>query len=229
MAAIPCPDFITDPPPPFPKRVICTTRTCIENRFAQFIFSMDLSPEQRGEVAQDIGAWSLWDIPTSHVCQIDDDVGQDIICVSIMDKVYWLDWNRYVDELDWNAFAPIYQRLKIGPFPSNESVTQKGAYDQAILKRLREFIFTLRDGNTGAPGATWFVTAAAWTNEDDTARTGKRRTTARMRTRISTKGHSGFVITLEHKGNEPTQIESWNAAWDLIGHRIREALVDYNP
>lgn len=222
MALIPCTDFFIEPVPAVPKRIQRTNPDSLANRFVNFIFSMDLSPDQRDEVGEGVGAWSLWDVPSSHCSQIDDDRGEDLITFSSMDRVYWFDWRRYMDEWFWNAFAPIRRFLRVGPIPSNEQVTASGGYDLSKLKRFREFEFSLKDGPTGAAGGTWRVTVAEWDREDHTAISGTRRTASRMRTRITTKGRS-FIVTLEHSANEPVRIEHWRAAWDVLGHRLREA------
>lgn len=224
MAQIPCTDYVTDPVPVVPARVTCTERTCIENRFAMFVASMDLSPELKEEsLGKGVLAWSLWDIPGLHATQIDDDTGEDLICVSVMDRVYWLDYTRHKDEWNWNAFAPIRRLVKIGPIPSNAESTQRGGYDLEKVKRFREFYFTLKHGSTGAPGAFWTISVGEWEREQNTTRTTTRRTTNRMRTRISTKGSQGFVVTLENSADEPVEIDNWSAEWDVLGHRIRQA------
>lgn len=223
MAEILCQDFVTDDVPVVPKRIKRTNPDALANRWGNFIFCMDLSPEQRDELGVGVGAWFLWDIPASHVAQIDDDRGEDLIAVAIMDRVYWLDWRRYQDEWFWNAFAPINRLLRVGPIPSNQNATiPTGGYDLAALKRFCEFSFSLKDGPTGAAGAVWTVTVAEWDREERTQRAGLRQTATRMRTRIFTKGRS-FIITLEHSANEPVRIEHWLSAWDIVGHRLRES------
>lgn len=221
MAEIPCPDYIIDPVPAVPGRIHRTNPDAIANRWANFVFSMDLSPEQRDEIGAGVGAWSLWDIPTSHCAQIDDDRGEDLIAIAIVDRVYWLDWRRYIDEWYWNSYAPIHRLLRIGPIPSNKE-TGGGGYDLSKVKRFWEFEFSLKDGPTGAAGAIWTVTVAEWDREGRTARSGQRRTASRMRTKITTHGRT-FIVTLEHSANEPVRIEHWRAAWDVVGARIKEA------
>lgn len=222
MAAIPCRDYITDPVPLAPRRINCTYRTCLENRFVAFCFSMDLSPFQRDDIGEGVGAWSVLDIPASHAAQIDDDRGEDLICVSIRDRVYWLDHDRYIDEWDWNAFAPIYKRVRIGPLPSNQEATKTGGFDMTTVKRFRAFEWSLSDGATGAPGAFWDVSVADWNRDTETERTARRRTTHRMRTQLAVKGRA-FMVTLEHSANERIHITDWSAAWDVVGQRVRES------
>lgn len=223
MAFIPCGDFVEDTPGVIPKRIDRTNPDSLANRWANFVFSMDLSPEQKEELGAGVGAWSLWDIPSAHAAQIDDDRGEDLIVVAVQDNIYWLDWTRYQDEWTWNAYAPIPRLIRFGPFPSNEqSSMPQGGFDLAQLKRLMEFEFSLKDGPTGAAGAVWTVTVAEWDREELTSRTGRRATATRMRTQNSVKGRS-FIVTLEHSANEPVHIEHWRAAWDLVGRRIREA------
>lgn len=232
MAAIPCIDFVTDAPPPWPARPERANPDSIANRYANFVFSMDLSPEQKDDVGAGVGAWSLWDIPASHASQIDDDRGEDLITVSVLDRIYWLDWRRYQDELDWNAFTPIHRLIRLGPVPANDkSATPEGrstpemGYDLSMVKRFREVSWELRNVPSGAPEAQWTVSVAEWGREARTTVTGTRTTAPRMRARIATKGSAGFVITLEHSANEPVKMESWRAVWDVIGQRIRESEV----
>lgn len=222
MAKIPCTDFVMDPVDVVPARIICTTRTCIANRFVGFAFSIELSPSQKDELGAGVGAWSVWDIPALNTAQIDDDRGEDLVCLSVQDKVYWLDWERYMDEWDWNAYAPIYRMVRIGPIPYNDQATDRGGYDLDKVKRFREFQFSLDDGATGAPGAKWKITVSEFQREAQTARSTTRRTTQRMRARVSTKGRA-FIVMLEHSANEPINITDWSAHWDVIGKRIRES------
>lgn len=222
MAAIPCADYVTDGPDVVPARLTCTRRTCLANRFVNFCFSTDLVYSQKDEVGAGTGAWSLWDLPASHSAQIDDDRGEDLICVSIQDKVYWLDYDRYIDEWGWNSFAPINQMVKFGPIPYNEEATQRGGYDLDAVKRFREFQWSLADGSTGAAAATWDVTVSEHQNEAVTRRTATRRTTARMRAQVAVKGRA-FMVQLEHSANEPVNITSFTAVWDTLGKRIRES------
>lgn len=224
MAQIPCVDYITDPVPVVPARITCTERTCIKNRFAMFVASMDLSTELREKgLGEGVLAWSLWDIPGLHASQIDDDAGEDLICISVMDRIYWLDYTRHKDEWNWNAFAPIRQVIRTGPIPSNAEATNRGGYDLEKVKRFREFFFALKDGATGAPGAFWSISVGEWEREQNTTRTTIRRTTNRMRSRISTKGSNGFVVTLQHSADEPIEINDWTAEWDVLGKRVRQA------
>lgn len=222
MAAIPCPDYVRDPVSAVPARIVCTSRTCITNRFVNFIFSIDLAHSQNDAVGAGVGAWSLWDIPASHAAQIDDDRGEDLICLSVMDKVYWLDYERWVDEWDWNSFAPIYAMVRFGPIPYNVESTQAGGYDLTQVKRFREFQWTLADGATGAPEAFWTVTVSDFQREAVSARSAVRRTTTRMRAQVAVKGRA-FIVMLEHTANEPINITDWTAKWDIIGNRIRES------
>lgn len=225
MAAIPCQDYVTDPPGTVPKRIERTNPDALANRYVNFMLSLDLSPEQKEAIGEGVGAWSLWDIPATHASQIDDDRGEDLITLSVMDRIYWLDWNRNIDEWDWNSYAPIHRLVRIGPLPSNETESQpQGGFDLMALKRLVEFSFTLKDGPIGAAGAIWTVTVGEWDREERTQRTGQRATAERMRTQISVKGRA-FVITLEHSANEPIHIDHWSAAWDIVGRRIKESAI----
>lgn len=222
MAAIPCVDYIVDSPGTVPKRPKRANPDAIRNRYVNFVGSMDLSPEQNDDIGAGVMAWSIWDIPAAHACQIDDDRGEDLICVAVQDNVYWLDWRRYKDEWDYNAFAPIEQLIRIGPLPSNETVTGTGGYDLSTVKRFHSLEFGLKDGALGVPGAQWWITVGEWENEEATSRTAIRKTVGRMRARVATKGRS-FIVTLEHTAAEPVHITYWYAMWQVLGRRIRES------
>lgn len=226
MAQIPCVDYIIDGPPIVPSRPKRANPDAIRNRWVNFVASMDLSPEQDNDVGAGILAWSIWDIPASHAAQIDDDNGEDLICVAVQDNVYWLDWRRYKDEWDWGAFGAIEQLVRFGPIPSNADVVDGGrdGFDVTAVKRLGMFEFNLADGALDVQGAKWWVTAGEWENEAATSRTAIRRTTGRMLTKIATKG-VGFVVTLEHTAEEPINISHWKASWDSFGGRVRRARV----
>lgn len=221
MAQIPCGDYVTPPVAVVPKRIVCTTRTCVQNRFVAFVASLDLAPQQSDELGGTV-AWSLWDIPASHAAQIDDDRGEDLIVVSIADKVYWLDDSRYRDEWGWNSFAPIYRMVRFGPIPSNITTTQTKGYDLDKVKRFREFQWTLADGATGAPEPYWTVSVGDIHRESKTTRSTQRRTTSRMRAQVAVKGRA-FMVTLEHSANEPVNITNWLAKWDVLGTRVKES------
>lgn len=224
MAAIPCVDYIIDGSPLVPLRPKRANPDAIRNRWVNFVASMDLSPEQDDDVGEGVLAWSIWDIPASHCAQIDDDRGEDLICVAIRDNVYWLDWRRYKDEWDWGSYAAIEQLVRFGPIPSSEEAVEGGraGYDVGSVKRLHSFEFNLADGSVEAAGAKWWVTAAEWENEPYTQRTAIRHTTARMKTKIAVKGRA-FIITLEHTAEEPINITYWKAVWDAFGGRIRQS------
>lgn len=222
MAQIPCTDYITDPVPIKPETITCTERTCLKNRFAAFCMSMDLSPEQKDAVGAGVVAWTLWDLPALHAAQIDDDRGEDLITIAIQDRIYYLDYERNKDEWNWNAYAPIPRLVRFGPIPANQEVTSQEGYDLSMIKRFREFFFSLDDGATGAGGAFWEISVGEWNREQQTTRTTTRRTTHRMRTRLSTKGRA-FVVTLRHSADEPVNISDWRAEWDVLGDRARQA------
>jgi hypothetical protein len=220
---IPCGDYVFDGVGQLPKRPERANPDSLKNRWGNFVFSMDLSPEQKDELGAGIGAWSMWDIPSSNAAQIDDENGDDLITLSVQDNVYWLDWGRNQDEWGFNEFAPIHRLIRFGPLPSNEAATiPAGGYDPSKNKRLQEFQFSLRDAPIGAPGAKFTITVAEWNREDRTARTGQRKTAQRMRFQTAVKGVS-FIVTVEHSSNEAMRIENWRAMWDTLGHRIREA------
>lgn len=222
MAIIPCTDFVRDPSPIIPTRPKRTNPNAIYNRWANFVASLDLSPTQSDDVGAGVLAWTLWDIPTSHCSQIDDDTGEDLITLSVQDNIFWLDWRRYQDEWDWNAFAPINHFIRFAPIPANVEATERGGYDLTDVKRFREFSWSLRDGATGAPAAYWWVTVGERDNEEQTSRTAVRRTFKRMRAKVAVTGQA-FVVTLEHSANEPVNIESYTAEWDTIGRRVRQS------
>src|SRR5947209_811520 len=140
MSGHPCEDFVSDSTPQIPARPIRVNPDSIQGRHVNFVFAMDLTPEQKDEAGAGIGAWTCWDIPAEHAAQIDDDRGEDLIVLTIGNRAYWLDWQRFQDEFNWNAYAPIHRMVRYGPLPSNESVAKGGgqgeeAYDLNMVNR----------------------------------------------------------------------------------------------
>ena len=228
MAAIVCGDYFEGIPGLIPSRPKRTNPDAIENRWANFVYSMDLSPTpEDDELGNAYGAWSLWDLPVSHAAQIDDDRGDDLITVAILNRVYVLDWTRFRDEWGWNAYKPIYRMMRLGPIPASKDDTEGGdAYRLDHVKRFRELLFNVKDGATALMPATdissskWRITVAEWDNEDATFRRGMREGARRVRFQTAVRGQS-FVVTLEHAANEQTRIDYWQAQWDILGPRIR--------
>jgi hypothetical protein len=229
MTAIACNDYIADDYfPIIPTRIDRTNPDAIRNRWANFIYSMDLSPQPGDEEIGNVhGAWSLGDLPVTHATQIDDDRGDDTIVVAIVDRVYFLDWTRFEDEWAWNSFKPIKRLLRIGPLPSNaaaaeavtKTVTGTDVYALDHLKRFREVQFhNHQPPGVGVQGK-WKVQVAEWGNEPRTSRSATYDAGQRMRAKIATKG-SSFIVTLKHSANEPIELEHWQVFWDVLGRRF---------
>lgn len=214
MAAIPCEDFYVTVPRTVPGRVKRTNPDAIADRWTPFIYSMDLSPEAGDEdIGNQYGAWSLWDLPVSHCAQIDDDNGNDLIVVAIIDRLYVLDWTRHRDEWAPNSFAPIYRMLRIGPIPSSpDDVQARGGFAIDSVKRFREFEWTVPYAPEAQGQSKWRVSVAEWEREPQ-QRITIRQARQRMRVRCALRG-TAFVVTLEHAANEPFTITSWKAKWD---------------
>jgi len=223
MAAILCPDFFEEVPGIIPGRIKRTNPESIEDRFANLTYSMDLSPLPGDEeVGNQFGAWSLGDLPVAHAAQIDDDNGDDLICVAVLNRVYRLNRSVYRDEWEWNTFAPIYRQVTIGPIPYAEEDVGKGDFNLAELKRFLEFQFQNKDAPQAGPLSKWRFSVGEWENEDETYVTVARQGGQRMRARIAVKGRS-FTVRLEHAANEPIHIEHWEALWQSLGRRLSQS------
>ena len=66
VAFIPCEDYFEEDIATVPGRIKRTNPDSIQDRFVNFIYSMDLSPSPNDDqLGNTMGAWSLWDIPTA--------------------------------------------------------------------------------------------------------------------------------------------------------------------
>lgn len=222
MAEIPCEDFFEGLPGTIPIRPKRTNPDSIKDRWANFVYSMDLSPEPGDEQLGNVnGAWSLWDLETSFAAQVDDERGDDQIVVAIIDRAYILDWTRYRDEYAWETFAPTYRMMRFGPIPYSPDETEAGlaAFRMDALKRFREFSFNVKDRPRQLYSKYRFH-VAEWDNEQQTERIGTRIARLRNRFLAAVRGQS-FVVTVEHAANEQLRLEHWQAKWDVLGKRIQ--------
>lgn len=224
MAAIPCSDFVDGTIPVVPGRPKRANPDSIRDRFCQFVCSMDLSPLVGDETVSEnkAVAWSLWDIPISHACQIDDDRGDDLICVSITNRIYFFDHKQYRDEWDWNEFAPIYKMMRIGPIPSSPDEVPKGSWNPSSIKRFSQLQFPVKDARTQGALSRWRISVGEWNREEETTKVAMRQSSQRMNVKIAAQGKA-FVVTLEHAANEPVEMDHWQAVWDDIGMRVRRS------
>ena len=221
MALIPCTDFFEDDTEIVPVRIKRTNPDAIRDRWANFVYAMDLSPLQDDDkLGNQYGAWSLWDLPVTHSAQYVDDRGNDFIVVAIVDRVYILDWTRYRDEWLHNTYAPIYRMLTIGPIPSSLDDAPKG-YSLDVLKRFREFQFSLRDGPSTGASSKWRVSVGEYDNES-TYKITMRASRKRMRVPVTVKG-TAFTVRLEHAANEPIHIGHWLSKWDMLGRPLQDS------
>lgn len=224
MAAIDCGDFYDDPPVAVPARIKRANPDALLDRFAPFIYSMDLSPEAGDESAgNEYGAWSLWDLPITHAAQYVDANGNDVIVVSCVNRLYVLDFTAHRDEWAPGSYAPIYRALRIGPIPSSpEDVKMRGGFEVDTVKRFRAFSWGNRYASTAFAGTgRWRVTIAEWENEDATARTTVRRARQRMRVPMTLRARA-FTVILEHAANEPFEVTHWKASYDETGRPWQE-------
>lgn len=220
MTAIPCPDFFEEAPGIIPPPIRRTNPDSIKDRHANLVYSMDLSPLPGDEqLGNQYGALSLWDLPVSHAAQTDDDNGDDLIVVSILNRVYRLDRRRFRDEWLHNSFASIYRMLTVGPIPTAADSSDKGGYSPDELKRFLEFQFSNRDLPQAGPLSKWRISVGEWENEDATYNVKTREGGQRVRVRATVKGKA-FTVRLEHAANEPFHLESWLAVWQGLGRRI---------
>jgi hypothetical protein len=221
VAFIPCEDFYEEDVGTIPGRLKCTDPGCLKDRWGNFIYNMDLSPLPGDEaLGNQRGAWSIWDIPTSLSAQIEDQIGNDLITVAVQNRIYALDYTRFRDEWEPNTFAPIYRMIKFGPVPYNLADTEgRGGYALNVLKRFREIQFSLKNAPTQGPEAVWRISVGETEREQETWRIGVRQTAQLMRALIAVKGRS-FTVRLENASNDPVQINSWFATWDVLGKRL---------
>jgi hypothetical protein len=222
MATIPCTDYFDSIVRLVPTRIKRTNPNSIKDRWANFCYSMDLSPQpDDDEIGNQYGAWSLWDLPVTHCAQYVDEAGNDLIVVAIGNRVYKLDWTKYRDEWEHNTFAPIYRMIQIGPIPhAKDEVAVRGGYDPRVLKRLREFQWSLVDAPESGNDSKWRVSVGVFNREDETWRVGMRAAKRDMRLKTAVKGLA-FAVRLEHCANEPMQITNWSAEWDMLGRRTK--------
>lgn len=217
MAAIPCSDFFSNPIGSVPVRIKRTNPDSIKDRWTPFVATFDLVSTTNDDDPQgDFIAWSMWDVPASHSCQYVDERGNDLICVAIVDRVYFFDWDRTRDEWAPNTFAPIYRMLRIGPVPYSRDSAPAG-YSLDVWKRFRAFEFALKDAPQSGDDSKWRVSVSEWDQENWTVT--MRAGTQRMRVPIVSRGRS-FVVRLEHSADEPVRIEHWQAKWNMLGKRI---------
>lgn len=225
MATIPCVDFFEDIIGTVPVRLKRTNPDSIKDRFFQFVYSMDLSPSPGDEeLGNQYGAWTVWDIPASSVAQIEDDRGNDLITVSVLNRVYVLDWSRYRDEWLPNTYAPIYRMMKFAPIPYSKAETEgRNAYNLALLKRFREFQFAIATTPEAGPNSVWRISVGRYGAEGVSYRIGVRQTRELMRALIALKGVA-FTVRLENSANEAFTLTYWRAAWEVLSRRIPESV-----
>lgn len=224
MALIPCVDFYEEDIGTIPGRIKRTNPDSIRDRWAWFMYSMDLSPLPGDEdLGNQLGAWSLWDIPSSHAAQIEDDRGNDLVTVAVVNRIYALDWTRYRDEWHENTYGPIYRMLRFGPIPYNSAdVEGRGAYALNVLKRFREIQFALKHAPEAGSQSMWRISVGEFEREEETWRIGVRDSRQLMRAMIAVKGRA-FTVRLENSANDPLHLEHWYAGWDVLGKRLPQS------
>jgi len=216
MATIPCAQFFYEALGTIPIRATRSNPDALKNRWGNLVYNMDLSPDASDDdIGNAEGAWTMWDLPVTHSTQIDDERGNDMVCVAILDRVYILDWNRFQDEWDYNVVAPIYRMLKIGPIPHAESTVDGKPYGLSLQKRFREFRFDLKRPPTTA-ASRYRLSVSEYGNEGGNARTQRFVTRMVNRAKIALKGVA-FMVTIEHSANEQFMPFSWTAFWEVIG------------
>jgi len=221
MANIPCEDYFEETLIVVPGRVKGSNPDSLRDRWGNFMYNMDLSALPGDEeLGNQEGAWSLWDITSSFCAQIEDDRGTDFITVAIDNRVYVLDWTRHRDEFGHNAYAPIYRMLEFGPIPFNkDAVEGRGGYALNALKRFRELQWALKFAPQSGPQSVWRISVGEAGTPRETWRVGVLQTAQLMRALVAVKGR-GFTVRLENASNDPVQIESWYASWDVLGKRL---------
>lgn len=196
-----------------PPRIKRTNPDALEDRWVNYIYSMDISPEPGDDqLGNPLGAWSIWDLPVATTAQVDDDRGDDFITVSIDDRIYVLDWDRFYDEYNWDVKTDIYRLYKIGPLPSNAEDAGKD-YTPHMMKRFREIAFKLTEAPTDSQ-SKYRVTVEEFNNESR-MRQGVRTTLQKNRGQVSLVA-ADFAVTIEHVAHEQFSPVAWEVEWDAI-------------
>lgn len=191
-----------------------------QNRWVNLCYSLNLTPDPGdNDPASALGAWSVWDLPVTVAFQDVSDRGDDLCFVAIANRIYWLDWDRFRDEWNWETFYPIYRQLILGPVPANQSEQQGGAYQLAGLKRFRRFSFQLNEDPPSDPVTSQYKLSVSEDGADaSTAAVGYRETQRHGMVQIAKRGYS-FLVTLEHEANEDFPLLWWQAEYEDLGDR----------
>lgn len=196
-----------------------------QNRWVNLIYSTDLTPDPNdNDPASGLGAWSVWDLPVTYSAQDVDTRGNDLLLVAIANRVYFLDWEAFRDQWNWETYGLIYRQLTLGPIPGSADEIEGGQLDLDSLKRFRRLAFQLAAPPADDPVQSQYKI----TVEDDgdssdslgTPAVGIRRTQRLAEVKAAKAGY-GFLVTLEHDANEDFPLIEWVAEWEEMGNRRR--------
>lgn len=197
-----------------------------QNRWVNFVYSLNLTPDPAdNDPASGLGAWSVWDLPVTYAAQDVSTRGDDLLFVAIANRVYLLDWDRYRDEWNWEAYGAIYRKLTLGPLPGSRDEQEGGKYNLTGLKRFRSFAYQLAEPPADDPVQSQYKIAV--TEDGDTTGTaaeGYRRTQRNGEAKVAKRGYS-FLVTLEHDANEDFPLIDWVAEWEELGGRRKDDTV----
>lgn len=191
-----------------------------QERWVNLYYAMNLTPDpDDNDVSAALGAWTLGDLPVSIAFQDVSDRGDDLLFVAIADRVYLLDWTRFQDEWNWEAFQPIYRLLTLGPIPgSRDEQEGQPPYNLQGLKRFRKLNFQLADDPITDPISEYKISVQEDGAAADTAAVGYRQTQRHGSANVAKKGYS-FLVTLEHDANENFPLLWWEVQWEELGGR----------
>lgn len=220
-----CGEFYSGNMQLLPPRIKRANPDALEDRWVTYNYSMDLTPEPGDdEFGNAYGAWAIWDLPVATAAQIDDDRGDDFVTVSINDRIYVLDYERFSDEYNWDVRTSIYRLLKLGPIPaSSEPGDGAGGYDPFTVKRFRELTFRLTQEPADLDGSRYRISVEEFDNEGK-LRQGVRETAQRNLAKVALMA-ADFAVTIEHCADEQFSLRSWQAKWDDVKRPFKNSPV----
>lgn len=212
-----CGDYYRGYPGLLPPRIRSTNPDSLEDRWVNYVMGFDQSP-RLGDEEVGLGdpAWTLWDLPVSVAFQADSPNGEDLVVVAINNRLYWLDWDSYQDEWDWDTFENIYRLVEYGPLPSDPEAVR--GYDPANLSRSSE-VTTSFETTPDAPYNRSRVRVTVFEDGDESPdRTTVRATRKTSRMPIAAKAKD-FIVRIEHDENEQFDPRFVQLDWVPLGRR----------
>jgi len=191
-----------------------------QNRWVNFCASLNLTPDpEDNDVLGGLVAWTLWDLPVTVAFQDVSTAGNDLAFVAIGGRVYVLDWERYRDEFNWEAFRIIQRQLTIGPIPGTREDEEDGKYSLSSLKRFRRFTFELATDPLNDPTTSEYrISVNEPAGDASGLAQGTRVTQRHGNAQVAKRGYS-FLVRLEHDANEDFPLLWWSADFEELGDR----------